>query len=89
MSASKSGLFCSENFSIAYRSAVRGIRSVSVGYQERHPKTRATLLGKTLETGATFGFGLNLPLRKFNTSLPFVLQFDFASAPQNSFVEDY
>jgi hypothetical protein len=59
-----------------------------LGYHERHPKTRATLLGKTLETGAV-GFGLNLPLHKFNTSLPLVLQFDFASAPQNGFVEDY
>jgi opacity protein-like surface antigen len=60
-----------------------------LGYHERHPKTRATLIGKTLETGASIGFGLNLPLNKFNTSLPLVLQFDFASAPQNGFVENY
>jgi hypothetical protein len=60
-----------------------------LGYHERHPKTRATFIGKTLETGPTIGFGLNLPLNKLNTSLPLVLQFDFASAPQNGFVEDY
>lgn len=60
-----------------------------LGYHERHPKTQATLIGKTLETGGTIGFGLNLPLNKFNTPLPLALQFDFASAPQNGFVEDY
>jgi len=65
------------------------IVALRVGYHERHPKTKATLLGKTLETGTTVGFGLSLPLNKLNTSLPLNLQFDFASAPQNGFVEDY
>jgi hypothetical protein len=60
-----------------------------LGYHERHPITKQTFIGKTFETGGTFGFGLNLPFKKLRASLPLVLQFDYAKAPQNGFVDDY
>ncbi len=63
--------------------------ALRLGYHERHPITKQNLIGKTFETGTTFGFGLNLPLSKLGTSLPLTLQFDYAKAPQNSLVDDY
>lgn len=63
--------------------------ALRLGYHERHPVTRQTLIGKTFETGGTFGLGLNLPLEKLGASLPLRLQFDYAKAPQNGLVDDY
>lgn len=66
------------------------IISFRVGYHERHPKTNQTFIGKTLETGMTAGAGVNLPIyRIFKMSQHLILQFDFASAPQGGWVEDY
>ena len=59
------------------------ILSLRIGYHERLPKTKQTFIGKTLDTGMTYGAGLNIPIP------PLTLQFDFASAPQNGWVERY
>ena len=66
------------------------ILSLRIGYHELLPKTKQTLIGKTLDTGTTYGFGLNLPIHYIlKTIPPLRLQFDYASAPQNGWVERY
>jgi hypothetical protein len=61
-----------------------------LGYHKRFPQTNRTAIGKTFETGATYGFGFNLPVDQiFKIARPFTLQFDFASAPQGGWVERY
>ncbi|MCI0616345.1 PorV/PorQ family protein, partial [bacterium] len=61
-----------------------------LGYHERLPKTNRTAIGKTLETGTTYGFGFNMPVDQiFKIAQPFTLQFDFASAPQGGWVKRY
>ena len=59
-----------------------------LGYHKRFPQTNRTAIGKTLETGATYGFGFNMPVDQiFKLARPFTFQFDFASAPQGGWVE--
>jgi len=66
------------------------ILSLRIGYHERLPKTKQTFIGKTLDTGTTYGFGLNLPIHHIlKTIPPLRLHFDYASAPQNGWVERY
>jgi hypothetical protein len=61
-----------------------------LGYHKRLPKSNRTFIGKTFETGPTFGFGFHLPFHSvFKLSRPLSLQFDFASAPQGGWVERY
>jgi len=66
-----------------------GIAALRVGYHEHFPKADG-FIGRTFETGWTYGFGVNAPLHKlFSMSRPLFLNFDFASAPQNGFVRRY
>lgn len=61
-----------------------------LGYHKRFPQTNRTAIGKTFETGATYGIGFNLPVDQiFKLARPFTFQFDFASAPQGGWVERY
>ncbi|MGI0014082.1 MAG: PorV/PorQ family protein [Nitrososphaera sp.] len=61
-----------------------------VGYHKRLPQTNRTAIGKTLETGTTYGFGFNMPVDQiFKIAQPFTLQFDFASTPQGGWVKRY
>lgn len=66
------------------------ILSFRFGYHERHPKTNQTFIGKTLETGMTGGVGVNLPIYLLlKMARPLIFRFDFASAPQGGWVENY
>lgn len=61
-----------------------------LGYHKRLPQTNRTAIGKTFETGATYGFGFCIPFHEvFKISAPLTFQFDFASAPQGGWVERY
>ena len=46
------------------------VMSFRTGYHERHPKTARTFVGKTLETGITYGFGVNLPIHHIFWTIP-------------------
>ncbi|MDZ7343259.1 MAG: PorV/PorQ family protein [candidate division KSB1 bacterium] len=61
-----------------------------LGYHKRFPQINRTAIGKTFETGATYGFGFDIPFHEvFKIAAPLTFQFDFASAPQGGWVERY